>query len=593
MIRELKNISRMMSDHVASKRYQKDIVAYARERKDVWMWGRLREACEAIVTPPHKVMIESANGVGKTLFIGMCISWFHESFDPGQGIVTAPNFRQIQRTSWKEARGFLRGCPGLKPRDPSIYHHERHRFDGFTSTDATGFQGTHDQSLMLIFEEATGIDASIWTATRGISAGGEVFQIAALNPTDSTSAAKAESESGTWKVIRISAFEHPNVIRRLCGMDDVIPGAVTLGYSESGDHVALMGNMIAWGDRAGTYSDTRQGPGDVDLHSPEIYGFNHDGDPLEVDRHGTTVTSDQVIEGAKKKFPARFWRPGPDGEARICGRYPSQAAYAIFSEASLDRSFSRRPEIDWSKPIVGGCDVARFGDDRTSVWIKVGRVVIRHEVRSKQGTDETAGLLKALCREYGPRANRLPWKIPIHIDDTGVGGGVVDQAWSDEVMSDGEKIRVRYNFIPVNFGQKPRNKSGTQKAQALYGHHRYPNARSEILFNLSEMLDADEIDLGHVPQAHDVLRRQATQVKYRLDADGRRVAEPKDMMKKRVGGSPDELDGLGLACYALPSDAWVEDSLPAAKIPETRREIDMGTPSESRDRYFGPRGGSR
>lgn len=193
-----------------------------------------------------------------------------------------------------------------------------------------------------------------------------------------------------------------------------------------------------------------------------------------------------------------------------------------------------------------GCDVARFGDDATVIHVRLDDVSLHHESYRKRDTVYTAGRLRELCREFAPQAGVSPWRVPCLIDDTGVGGGVVDQRHEPPTLEDlaarepGGMTGRDYWFVPVNAGQRAMDPE------------KYPNARSECLFLLAERFAERRLDLSRLPRPiQDDLRRQALQITYKLDAGGRRVVERKDITKDRIGRSPDDLDGTSLAYYGI------------------------------------------
>jgi hypothetical protein len=47
-----------------------------------------------------------------------------------------------------------------------------------------------------------------------------------------------------------------------------------------------------------------------------------------------------------------------------------------------------------------GCDVARFGDDNTSLFVRRGPCGLHHETHNGWSTTQTAGRLKQLCGEW-------------------------------------------------------------------------------------------------------------------------------------------------------------------------------------------------
>jgi len=118
-----------------------------------------------------------------------------------------------------------------------------------------------------------------------------------------------------------------------------------------------------------------------------------------------------------------------------------------------------------------------------------------------------------------------PQRVPLAIDDVGVGGGVTDV------------LRGKgWNAIGVNV-----SRPAPQPEQ-------YPNLRSALWFGLS-----DEAARGNVSFArlsHLVLtelRRELTAPTYTLDVRGRRQVESKEQTKERLKRSPDNADATLLA----------------------------------------------
>ncbi|HKB41322.1 MAG TPA: hypothetical protein VKD72_33160, partial [Gemmataceae bacterium] len=113
-----------------------------------------------------------------------------------------------------------------------------------------------------------------------------------------------------------------------------------------------------------------------------------------------------------------------------------------------------------------------------------------------------------------------PKRIPVFIDDDGVGGGVTDQA-------DG------YCFVGVSGASVARDPDG------------YPNRRSELWFAAADRARRRQLDLSRLPRAsQDRLRQQLMAPTWKLDSAGRRVVERKEETKEKLGRSPDDADGF-------------------------------------------------
>ncbi len=170
-----------------------------------------------------------------------------------------------------------------------------------------------------------------------------------------------------------------------------------------------------------------------------------------------------------------------------------------------------------------GCDVARFGDDDTTIIARVGPVAVHCERHNGWSIDKTAGRLKQLCEELGKRFDWLAEQIPVKIDDDGVGGGVLD-------------LRGHYRFVGINAGSLP-----TRPAD-------YPNRRSELWFGTVARARAGLVALGRLNKAdRDRLGAELLAPRWTIDAAGRRVVEKKDETKKTLRRSPDLADALNLA----------------------------------------------
>jgi hypothetical protein len=475
--------------------YKTDPAGYIKNVLGITLWSKQIEIANALVQ--HKrVLVESANGVGKTLLCAALALWFHDTHSPSQTIITAPSARQVSDVTFKEIRRLYRGT-GMLPKQPRIHKSAEHFVYGFTSQDATSFQGIHGENIFIIFEECTGIDPEFWEAANGILVGGQnTYFLAVCNPTDSSSQAFLERESGRWHTISISAFDHPNIALEQRGEPPLIPGAVRFHQ--------LRELIQEWCEP-------------VTL-SPEPTDF---------------------------EFEGRWWRPGAVAEARLLGRYPSQGSYSIFSERDFDLSLVEREPAG---EVEIGCDVARFGDDHTVIHVQRGGVSLYHESYNKRDTKYTAERLKELAHKY---AGAQATKVPIRVDSTGIGGGLCDQKGS-------------YNFVEINASQ---TSSDPEK---------YPNIRSELLFTLADHMKAGKCSLSSLPKhQYTEIRRQALGITYKLDAKGRRVAETKADIKKRIGRSPDDLDGISLAYLGRPTRfdlARVMDVLVATK--PTKDQID-------------------
>jgi hypothetical protein len=432
------------------------------------------------VVQHRRVLVKASHGVGKTFVAAGLVLWHFDTFNPSVTLSTAPTAKQVKDVLWKEIRvqragQRVSGPTYLLPKDPRMETAANHFAEGATASSAEAFQGRHEGHLGIIFDECVGVDTMFWEAAEGMMTSPDVWWLAICNPTDTSTRAYEEELRGNFHVITVGVLEHPNITAELRGEEPPYPNAVRLRWVQ--DAVRNETTPIV-------ASDKRAG----DVEWPPGGG--------------------------------QWYRPDPWFESRVLGRWPSQATQSVWSEALWDMATWVGPLPQ--EPAVIGCDVARFGDDNTSMVVRRGDIVLHHETHNGWGTQQTAGRLKELCRMYA-RKGEDPREITVNVDDDGVGGGVVDQA--DE-----------FRFVGCSAGARARDAE------------RYPNRRSELWFATAERASEGRLRLGRLDDyALRLLRRQAMSPRWKLDAQGRRVVEPKADTKTRLGRSPDDMDALNLA----------------------------------------------
>lgn len=192
------------------------------------------------------------------------------------------------------------------------------------------------------------------------------------------------------------------------------------------------------------------------------------------------------------------------------GQYRKQGDNCIMSRAGVLEAMSRKADEEGAVSI--GVDVARYGDDRTTMFKRKGLQVVDHKVYKKCSLSEQADYFELFCnRDKGVHAC---------IDGGGVGGGLIDIL----------RERGYRDITEVNFGEKAMD---TDK---------YDSAVSELWFTFP----LSEAGLPDIPE----LLTELTDRRYKFNSKGQKVVESKDEYKKRHSGkSPDLADGLLLCFY--------------------------------------------
>lgn len=464
--------------------YADDPQGYATDILKVQWWFRQVEIALSLLRPPYRTLVKACHKVGKTHLGGGLVNWWYDSHDPGLVLTTAPTDRQVRDLLWKEVRvqrGKQRG--GFRgPKMPRLESTADHFAHGFTAKDGDSFQGNHSAHTLIIFDEAVGVAPEFWETAESMFVGEGHAWLAIFNPTDTSSQAYTEELSGGWHVISLSVLEHPNIAAELAGLPPPFPSAMRLARLET-------------------------------LLKKWCRPVN--GSPLATDIEWPPGSGE-------------YLRPGPIAEARLLGRWPSQATNNVWSDGAWQSSELLLLPEPQNLPYEIGCDVARFGDDFTEIHVRRGPVSLYHEAANGWSTSETAGRLKQLADQYGRHCGTEGRQIAVKVDDDGVGGGVIDQAGG-------------YRFIGL---------SGAQRAIESEG---YPNRRSELWFSVADRALRGDLSLVRLDQdTRRELRRQAMAPIWKLDNEGRRVVEPKDQTKKRIKRSPDGMDALNLAYAPVP-----------------------------------------
>lgn len=231
---------------------------------------------------------------------------------------------------------------------------------------------------------------------------------------------------------------------------------------------------------------------------------------------------------------------GGDGVKSFKQEYPCNPveAFQISGEDTFITSDAvmraRKIEADPWGPMLIGVDPARYGDDRTSIVRRKGRVAYMCESYAKKSTMEVCGIVHRIITDEEPDK--------VFIDIGGLGAGIYDR-----LIELGHKDVV----VAVNSANSPLDMN------------KYSNKRAEMWAVMKEWL----LDQPAQIPDNDTLHADLCSVKYTFDSKGRLMLERKEAMKKRGLRSPDEADALALT-FAYPVSA-----LSAKKEIETARKL--------------------
>lgn len=221
------------------------------------------------------------------------------------------------------------------------------------------------------------------------------------------------------------------------------------------------------------------------------------------------------VEHAKEMI-RMYGRDNPWVMATILGLFPPTGFNALLGPDDIDAAVARvyRAEDIVNAPVVLGCDVARQGDDSSVIARRQGRVVFPFRVMRIPDTMVLAQQFIREASETHPDG--------IFVDETGgYGAGVVDAM-----------RQLGKDVVGVQFGGRA-------------GDYRYFNKRSEMYMEMANWVKAG----GCLPDDRE-LKEELCATTFVYQGDKFRIVE-KEMIKDKIGRSPDKADALALT-FAFP-----------------------------------------
>jgi hypothetical protein len=216
--------------HRVLRRAQADPVWWVREILGDEPWQKQIEILEA-VRDHERVAVASCHGAGKSWVAARIALWFLFSHPGSIVATTAPTFRQVRNVLWQEIRWAYRRA--RVPLGGNLLQTELRLDDrwfafGFATDDPDRFQGLHAEHLLVVVDEAAGIDEEIWTAIEGVLTSAHVRLLAIGNPSGPSGRFYDLFRTPGVAKIHISAFDTPNL--QAGGI--VIPGLITPDWVE-------------------------------------------------------------------------------------------------------------------------------------------------------------------------------------------------------------------------------------------------------------------------------------------------------------------------------------------------------------------------
>lgn len=434
-----------------------------------------------------RVSVKSGQGVGKTGVEATLLLWFLVCFPYSRIVATAPTKQQLHDVLWSEVDKWMNNSPLLplmvKWTKTYVYlrgYEKRWFAVARTATKPENMQGFHEDNMLFIVDEASGVADPIMEAITGTLSGENNKLLLMGNPTK-TSGTFYDSHTADRALYRCHTVNSEN--SRRTNKDNI--AAMKRKYGENSNVV-----------RVRVYGEFPEQEDDVFI-------------PISF--------LEQSIKTEMSEATARAFGKYQDGAGNL---------------QPIDVSGVERIEI--------GCDVARFGDDKTCIGYRVNEVVQIYKKYNGKDTTWTTGTIAKLYKELKQRF-QFKGQIGVKVDDGGVGGGVVDQLRNlrkSEPAVFGDMV-----ILPVNFGVSIK--------------HRYYADSTTYMMGVVRDLIAPYDNFGHphtpeivLPDDSDLIGQLSCR-KCEFLPNGKQKVESKQDMKDRGLSSPDEGDCILLVCLPL------------------------------------------
>lgn len=190
-------------------RYQRDPVPFVRAilKGDPWAVQQQIMHC---VGDFRRTAVRSCHHSGKTWTAAALVHWWLRAFEPSLVITTAPTDRQVKEILWNEI-GDLQRRSGLAGRllTTQLEVSSTQRAFGFTTNTPERFQGWHCPNILVVVDEASGVNEEIYQAIEGILTGPNARLLLIGNPNQAMGTFYEAFRSPLYQKFHIQASDVP------------------------------------------------------------------------------------------------------------------------------------------------------------------------------------------------------------------------------------------------------------------------------------------------------------------------------------------------------------------------------------------------
>lgn len=225
----------IVSGPESSLRFRADPLLFGKAVLGRRRWVKQEEMRLAIETH-RRIRVQSANSVGKTHELASIICEWLPRNKGGRVICTGPTFDQVRAGLWQEVKRcwFDAAARDARLSQKEIGESEWELAPGWDAAivavdNISAMQGRRGPKVLVVLDEAQGVEyLELMPAIDSLLTAEASRWIAAGNPLWPVGWFYERLHDPDWHTIRISAFEHPNVVEGR----EVIPGSVTRMWIE-------------------------------------------------------------------------------------------------------------------------------------------------------------------------------------------------------------------------------------------------------------------------------------------------------------------------------------------------------------------------
>lgn len=286
------------------------------------LWKKQKEIM-ASVARHKKTTVKAGHAVGKTFTIARIGLWWMASAENSILITTAPSGRQVKTLLWGEMRSayFSSHSPLGGQMDLQQWKLSDSWYAlGFSTDKPVNVGGFHGKRVMVIVDEASGMNDEIMDGFDSAVAGDQCRLIYTGNPLRPSGRFYESFKDPSFNKISISCLDHPNVIQK----KEIYPGMVSWDWCKD--------RADRWGKKSALYKARVLGQfpeGGTDLlielewvdeaKARKIVPHGTIEAGLDVSDGGTDETVFVVRQGAKVKY-IEAWNPGKEQTMETVGR---------------------------------------------------------------------------------------------------------------------------------------------------------------------------------------------------------------------------------------------------------------------------------